>query len=115
LVNISGVFKGMSRDKGFKRVDEALEGALRSLGVEGLVDEYKVVKGWERVVGGRVAEKSRARRINHGLLFVEVENNVWMQEIRFHEREIIAKMKRMFPGVRVKGLKLKLERKRGEE
>lgn len=105
----------MSREQGFKRLSEVLEGALSSLGVEGLVDEYKVVKGWEKMVGRRVAEKSKARKINRGLLFVEVENNVWMQEIRFHEREIIAKIKRMFPEVRIRGLKLYMERKRGEE
>ncbi len=105
----------MSRKKGFKSVGELMGGALEGLGVGNMVEEKRMIEEWERVVGEKVAGRSRARKIVRGVLFVEVENSVWMQEIRFQKDRIIDRIRGMFPEVKVEDIRLELKRERGEE
>jgi predicted nucleic acid-binding Zn ribbon protein len=62
------------------------------------------------VVGPVIAQKSRPRMLKDGILFIEVENSVWMQELWFHQKEIIERIKKEYPKVEVKGVRLEIER-----
>lgn len=95
-------------------VGEILPGVLRGLGLEERVESVKLGSCWAEIVGETVASRSRPRDLRDGTLFVEAENNVWMQEISFHRDRIIARIRKRFPGLKVTGIRLVMERERSE-
>ncbi len=97
-----------------RSVRDVLPGVLKSLGLDERMDEARLLKDWSGVVGEAIFRHSRPRKIRGGRLLVEVENNVWMQEIRFHQGEILEKIQKMFPRLGLKGIRFELERKRDD-
>ncbi len=97
------------------RVGDVLPGVLDSLGITGRMEEARLLEEWTEIVGDAVSKRSRPEGLHQGVLVVEVENNVWMQEIQFHRQEIAERVRERFPGLKLKGIRLRLERKRGEE
>jgi len=80
------------------------------MGLDDKFEEARLIQGWAEVVGPVIANKSRPRVLRDGILFIEVENSVWMQELWFHQRQIIERLKKEFPKVEVKGIRLEIEK-----
>ena len=96
--------------KSSARVGDILPRVLELLGLDNRFEEVKLMQGWAEVVGPVVAKKSRPRMLKNGILFIEVENSVWMQELWFHQKQIIERIKEEYPKVTVKGVRLEIER-----
>ena len=79
---------------------EILPEVFKALGSEGRLEEGQLVREWPSIVGKELAKRSGLRDVRNGILFVEAENNIWMQEIRFLQKKIIARIKSRFPGNR---------------
>jgi predicted nucleic acid-binding Zn ribbon protein len=92
------------------KVGDILPRVLEIMGLEDKFEEAKLVKGWEAVVGAVVASKSRPRTMREGILYIEVENSVWMQELWYRQKQIIERIAKEFPKVRVTGIRLEIER-----
>ena len=74
------------------------------------MDEGRLVREWPLLVGDLLASKSSPLEIKDGVLTVEVRDNSWMQEIRFHQKRIIEKINERFPGLGVTSIRLRMER-----
>jgi predicted nucleic acid-binding Zn ribbon protein len=98
--------------KSSARVGEILPRVLHLLGLDDRFEEVKLMRGWAEVVGPVIAQRSRPRMLKDGILFIEVENSVWMQELWFHQKQIIDRIKEEYPKVEVKGIRLEVERER---
>jgi len=96
--------------KSSARVGEILPRVLELLGLDSRFEEVKLMRGWAEVVGPVIAKKSRPRMLKDGILFIEVENSVWMQELWFHQKQIIDRIKKEYPKVEVTGVRLEIER-----
>lgn len=99
--------------KASARVGEILPRVLELMGLDDKFEEARLIQGWAEVVGPVIANKSRPRVLRDGILFIEVENSVWMQELWFHQRQIIERLKKEFPKVEVKGIRLEIEKENG--
>ena len=97
-------------EKPSAKVGEILPRVLEIMGLEGKFEETKLLQGWADVVGGVIAGKSRPRTLRDGILYIEVENSVWMQELWFRQRQIIERIKKEYPKIEVKGIRLGIER-----
>ena len=93
-------------------VSEILPSVFKSLGIEGRLKEGQLVREWPSIVGEELAKRSGLRDIKDGILFVEAENNTWMQEIKFLQKKIIGRIKSRFPGIEVKGIRLFIKREK---
>ena len=91
-------------------VGEIIPAVLRILGLEERMDEGRLVKDWPLVVGDLLASKSGPLELRDGVLTVEVRDNSWMQEIRFHQKRIIEKINDRFPDLGVTAIRLRMER-----
>ena len=98
-----------------QRVGDLLKGALKGLGLEGRLDEGRLREQWPLIVGAAIAGRSRPLTVRGATLIVEVENNVWMNEIQFHRSEIVRKIRAEFPSLKIEDIRLKLERERERE
>lgn len=96
-------------------IGDILPGVFKSLGLEEKVEEGKLIDAWPEIVGEAVSKRSRPRAVKRGTLVVGVENNVWMQEIRFHQTKILERIRKRFPKINVKEIRLELERERGQQ
>lgn len=98
-----------------RRVGDLLPGVLKKLGLEGKLEQGRLGEEWSRIVGETIARRSRPAAVRGTTLFIEVENNVWMNEIQFHRNEIIRKIREEFPALEIDDIRLKLESERERE
>ena len=100
----------MASGKNSESIGKILPAVIRNLGIEQKMEEVSLRSRWREVVGDTIAARSRPLDIRGGTLFVAVGNNVWMQEMRFHETRIIERIKHRFPGLKVAEIRLVIER-----
>ncbi len=98
-----------------RRVGDVIPVVLKRLGLEGKMQEAELLRDWDVIVGEAVSKRCRPVGVRGGLLFIEAESNVWMQEISFRRHEILKRIKARFPGVRIKGIRIGIEREREAE
>jgi predicted nucleic acid-binding Zn ribbon protein len=90
--------------RGVEPIGKVLRAVIEELGVAGRLAEQRAVMEWPDVVGAKVAENSRAVRIERGQLLIEVGSSVWAQELSLMRREILRKMNDRLGGRTVKSL-----------
>jgi len=78
--------------RGVEPIGRILEGVIEELGFASKLSEQRAVIEWSEIVGPKVAAHSRALRVDHGRLVVEVRSSVWAQELSLMSRGIVAKM-----------------------
>lgn len=100
---------------GSASVKEILPAVFKSLGIDGRLEEGRLVREWPSIVGEELAKRSGLRDVRGGVLFIEAENNAWMQEIRFLQKKIIGRIRKRFPELKINGVRLFIKRERGEE
>jgi predicted nucleic acid-binding Zn ribbon protein len=81
------------------RIGDVLPGVLRRLGLEQRFKEQSLLALWPEVVGAELASRTRASRIDGGVLYVHVDHGAWMQELHFIERDLVRKLRAAAPGV----------------
>ena len=57
------------------------------------IHEQRVLDAWDPVVGNAIAEVTQPMRVKNRVLHVRVIHPAWMQELQFHKKLILQKMK----------------------
>lgn len=70
---------------------------------------------WKDIVGEALYKKSSIDRIKYRILFINVENSVWMQQMQFYKKTIISKINEFLNGKYVKDIKFKIGEKNIQE
>ena len=73
-------------------IGKVLEQVIANLGLAKKLNEQRAVVDWADIVGEKVAEHSRALRVDGGRLFVEVDSSVWAQELTLMKRRILTQI-----------------------
>jgi predicted nucleic acid-binding Zn ribbon protein len=73
-------------------IGRILADVVRDLGLAKKMSEQRAVIEWPEIVGHRVAEHSRAVRVDNGRLLVEVDSPVWSQELTLMKRSILRRI-----------------------
>jgi predicted nucleic acid-binding Zn ribbon protein len=94
------------------KVGAILPQVLVSLGLDEKFEEERLRQEWTELVGDVVAKRSRPRVLKEGILHIEVEGSVWMQELWFHQKEIVDRVREAFPKLPVTGIRLEIKRER---
>ena len=105
----------MSEKKGPGSVGDIIPAVMRMLGLEGRMDEGRLVREWPAIVSELLASKSVPLGLRKGVLTVEVRDNSWMQEIRFHQNRILDKIRERFPDLGVTSIRFRMEREKDGE
>ena len=92
----AGIFYRM-RPRKFARIGDILPAVLKSAGLDKKLRDQEILTIWPAVVGEEIAARTKAVRINNGVLYVMVEHSVWLQELHFMEKEILEKIKERAP------------------
>ncbi len=86
----------MTRKNKTTTLGDALAKMVRSLGMEGRLEEQQAVDRWAQVVGDRISQHARAVFFDGGKLVVEVDSAAWRQELFFMKQEILNRLDRSF-------------------
>ncbi len=89
----------------FARIGDVLPSFLKRLGLEQRFKEQEVLTLWPDVVGPELASRTRATRIDKGVLFVHVDHGAWMQELHFIEKRLLQNLRAAAPGVELKRIR----------
>jgi predicted nucleic acid-binding Zn ribbon protein len=68
------------------------------------IEHSKALDAWPRYVGDVAARASKAARIRNGTLTVVVKDPMWMQELSFQKRNLLAKYQAEFPKLGIRDI-----------
>jgi predicted nucleic acid-binding Zn ribbon protein len=92
-------------DRKFTKLGDLLPSILRGVGLEQRFKEQQVLTLWPTVVGEELAARTKATKIDRGVLFVHVDHGAWLQELHFIEKDLIEKLRALEPGVAIKKIR----------
>ena len=75
-------------------ISRVLQALLQHLGIARKLQQYGVLMSWESIVGEQIARVSVARKIENGILFVDVKTASWRHELAMRKPEIMEKIHR---------------------
>ena len=88
----------------------AIEQSLRDLGLQKRLKTEQLTALWPKIVGPMVAKIAYPAHVRSGTLFIDVADNVWMQELKFQEGELIGRLNAALGEPLVRRLFLQLAR-----
>jgi predicted nucleic acid-binding Zn ribbon protein len=94
--NLTGTLPEIMRDKGWERK----------------LDQHRVFVDWERLVDNEVALRARPLKVVRDVLWLEVENSAWMQQLQFRKIELLETMNEYLQLSRFSDLKFCVEEKK---
>ena len=75
--------------KEISSLKKALEQSFHHLGLQKRLQIEQLTVLWPQIVGPAIAKISSPAQFRTGTLFIDVVDNVWMQELKFQEGELI--------------------------
>ena len=72
------------------------------------LDDMRIWKLWESVVGKRIAEHAQPSMMKRGVLLVKVSDSVWLQELEFKTEKIKERLNRTLQREAIKKIRLKV-------
>ncbi len=78
----------------FVSLKKALESVLLDCNLNSDIDAYKVFHRWQEIVGEKTASHTKPARVNKGILYVEVDDPLWLSQLRYMKIDIIDKIDR---------------------
>jgi predicted nucleic acid-binding Zn ribbon protein len=70
----------------------ALDRVLKEYKLAADLEAYRAFTVWDDLVGKKVADHARPIRINDGILYVEVDDPLWLAQIKYMKGGIIRKI-----------------------
>jgi predicted nucleic acid-binding Zn ribbon protein len=78
--------------RGMGKVDRVLGELLKELGLEATLSQQGVLERWGELVGPGIAEVTRARAVERGVLFVDVKSSAWLNELNLMRHDLLARL-----------------------
>jgi predicted nucleic acid-binding Zn ribbon protein len=98
----------MKNDSKISALGDILNSMLHDMKVDGGMEHVMLRDIWNQAVGARIAENTRPEFIREGVLFVNVANSVWMQELHFLRDKILEKVNSELDSTQIKEIRFKI-------
>ncbi len=76
-----------------KALEQFLNRLIKELGYEKRLEYQRLLDAWPQVVGERIADVSKAERIQNGVMVVKVESPVWRNELALEKERILSMLR----------------------
>ncbi len=77
---------------GFSTVRGVVEKILKKYRLNGDLDAYRVFEVWDDLVGDRIANHTRPIKIDGYFLLVEVDDPLWLTQLKYMKTDILDKI-----------------------
>ena len=92
------------------RAGDLLKEVLARAGFDPKAPEARIYRVWDDILGHDLAGRARLRDIDRGRLVVEVDHPAWMQLVQMRQRQILRRVARRFPALRITRMHLLVSR-----
>lgn len=75
-----------------ERIGNILSRVLQQFGLKVGIEQHKALIIWGQVVGKNISAHTKPGWINHGILWVLVDDSIWHQELEFLKPQIVEKL-----------------------
>lgn len=79
--------KKTRRQRGFTPIQETLGKVLKGYNIKDL-ESIKIFAVWDRIAGEKLAAHCQPVRIDRGVLYVEVDDPIWLAQLRYMKIDI---------------------------
>jgi predicted nucleic acid-binding Zn ribbon protein len=93
----------------FVSLKQVLESVLKEHKLTSDIDAYKIFSVWGEIAGPTVANHCRPARLSGDTLYVEVDDPIWLSQLRYMKQEILQKIDRRIKPGTFRDLKLFLK------
>jgi predicted nucleic acid-binding Zn ribbon protein len=77
-----------------------LERVMREQDFKGDIEAYRVFSEWTDIVGQKVAGHTRPVRLGDRILYVEVDDHLWLAQLKYMKADMLRKIDRAIkPGL----------------
>jgi predicted nucleic acid-binding Zn ribbon protein len=84
----------------FTVLSQILQKVLREQDFKGDVEAYRVFSEWQAIMGQKLAEHTRPARLADRRLYVEVDDHVWLAQLKYMKADMLGKIDRAIkPGL----------------
>ena len=66
-------------------------------------------KSWDKIAGERLSDYTKVKDISNNQLIIEVSHPGWLQMFQFEEQKILKKIRKEYPELKIKTIKLILK------
>jgi len=97
----------------FVKISSIIENLIQNLSEKGFSREIQIAFQWRRIVGDILNSKTRIHKFENNILYILVENNIWLQELVLNKSDILKKLNSQLPPVhKIKNIVFSLSGKR---
>jgi predicted nucleic acid-binding Zn ribbon protein len=93
--------------KGMTSLKVVLDKALESQGMDQRLRQENAVVLWDEIVGKKIAQASKAVKIERGTLLIEVKSSAWKHQIQMLKPDILKKLNAQLGPNTVKNLRFR--------
>lgn len=79
------------RQRGFTPIQQTLEKVLRGFNIKDL-ESVKIFALWDRIAGEKLAAHCQPVRVTRGILYVEVDDPIWLSQVKYMKADILGKI-----------------------
>jgi len=97
----------------FVKISSVIENLIQNLSEKGFSREIKTAFLWRRIVGDILDNKTRILKLDNDILYILVENNIWLQELVLKKTESLDRLNsQLDPPYQIKNIILSLSSKK---
>lgn len=85
---------------------EILPAISRDNGWEKQLDLHAIFPNWEKLVGGEIAEHTQPLKIERGVLWIEVDNSSWLQQLQYEKLGLLDNLNNFLQLTTLKDIKM---------
>ncbi len=78
----------------FTPLRQILESVLGEQDLSGDIEAYRVFSKWGDIVGTRVAAHTRPMRLTRNILYIEVDDHLWLAQLKYMKADILGKLEK---------------------
>lgn len=90
-----------------EQVGSLLKQIFREQGLDDRLSRYQAWLIWDKLVGKQIAQRARPLRFRQGILEVQVDHPVWMQQLQMLKPTILAKLNQQLPNADITDIYLR--------
>ncbi|MDR0477557.1 MAG: DUF721 domain-containing protein [Desulfobulbaceae bacterium] len=90
------------------RIAAILPGLCRDRGWQAQVEVYSLLRRWPEIMDTEVVAHSHPDKITAGVLWIEVKNLAWMQQLQYRRADMLAALNARLHHAQIKEIRLRL-------
>ena len=94
----------------FTSIKQTIENVLKDYDIKVDVDAYRIFQLWDDIVGDKTARHTKPARVGDGILYIEVDDPLWLTQLRYMKIDILEKIDRTIKKGALKDIRFYLKR-----